>query len=292
MFANGRLKVDGDQVARREAVGKGLVEQLLQMVAIPPDGRRPLAFCLCAHRHSPLLTQQDLPFQRSVDLISMALALLRRNVGKKGARIVRRRYCVGPTIAWSADDMSIQQKNRTIREAVGVFHSAEQLQAAIDELLQSGFHRAELSLLASERAVDQKLSHRYRKVSTLADDPVIPRAAYISPEAIGGAEGGLIGVLMYVGAVAAAGAIVASGGTLTTAILGAALTGGAGGLIGSLLARWVGESHGRHLQDQVDRGGLLLWVRTWDNGDEQRATRILESHSGTHVHIHALPAVI
>ena len=188
--------------------------------------------------------------------------------------------------------MSIQQKNRTIREAVGVFHSADQLQAAIDELLQSGFHRAELSLLASERAVDQKLSHRYRKVSTLADDPVIPRAAYVSPEAIGGAEGGLIGVLMYVGAVAAAGAIVASGGTLTAAILGAALTGGAGGLIGSLLARWVGESHGRHLQEQVDRGGLLLWVRTWDSEDEQRATRILESHSGTHVHIHALPAVI
>ncbi|HYI03486.1 MAG TPA: hypothetical protein VD858_01250 [Reyranella sp.] len=292
MIANGCLKVDGDRVARRETVGKGLVEQLLQMVPLPVEGRRPLAFSLCAHRHSPLLTQQDLLFRRSVDLISVGLALLRRNVGKKGARIVRRRYCVGPTIARSADDMSIQQENRTIREAVGVFHSAEQLQAAIDELLQSGFHRAELSLLASERAVDQKLSHRYRKVSTLADDPVIPRAAYVSPEAIGGAEGGLIGVLMYVGAVAAAGAIVASGGTLTAAILGAALTGGAGGLIGSLLARWVGESHGRHLQEQVDRGGLLLWVRTWDNGDEQRATRILESHSGTHVHIHALPAVI
>jgi hypothetical protein len=133
--------------------------------------------------------------------------------------------------------MPTTQKSRTVREAVGVFHSAEELQAAIDELLRSGFHRAELSLLASEDAVDQKLGHRYRKVSSLADDPIIPRAAYVSPEAIGGAEGGLIGVLMYVGAVAAAGAIVASGGTLTAAILGAALTGGAGGLIGSLLAR-------------------------------------------------------
>jgi hypothetical protein len=184
------------------------------------------------------------------------------------------------------------QKSRTVREAVGVFHSAEKLQAAIDELLQSGFHRAELSLLASEYAVDQKLGHRYRKVSSLADDPVVPRAAYVSPEAIGGAEGGLIGVLMYVGAVAAAGAIVASGGTLTAAILGAALTGGAGGLVGSLLARWVGEEHGRHLQGQVDRGGLLLWVRTWDAGDEERAMRILKSHSGDQVHVHALPAVV
>lgn len=188
--------------------------------------------------------------------------------------------------------MPTLQKSRTVREVVGVFHSADGLQAAIDELLQSGFHRAELSLLASEDTVDKKLGHHYRKVSSLADDPIIPRAAYVSPEAIAGAEGGLIGVLLYVGAVAAAGAIVASGGTLTAAILGAALTGGAGGLIGSLLARWVGEEHGRHLQDQVDRGGLLLWVRTWDAGDEERAMRILKSHSGDQVHVHALPAVI
>ena len=97
---------------------------------------------------------------------------------------------------------------------------------------------------------------------------------------------------MYVGAVAAAGAIVASGGTLAAAILGAAMTGGAGGLIGSFLARWVGEEHGRHLQGQVDRGGLLLWVRTWDAGDEERAMRILKSHSGDQVHVHALPAMV
>jgi len=83
--------------------------------------------------------------------------------------------------------MPLKQKIRTVREAVGVFHRAEELQAAIDDLLQSGFHRAELSLLASEHAVNRKLGHRYRKVSSLEDDPVIPRAAYVSPEAIGGA---------------------------------------------------------------------------------------------------------
>jgi hypothetical protein len=188
--------------------------------------------------------------------------------------------------------MSPRQKIRTVREAVGVFHRAEKLQAAIDELLGSGFHRAELSMLASTQAVDEKLGHRYLKVSSLEDDPVIPRAAYVSPEAVGGAEGGLIGILMYVGAVAAAGAIVASGGTLTAAILGATLSGGAGGVIGALMAQWVGESHGRHLQEQVDRGGLLLWVRTWDADDEERAMRILRKHSGEHVHVHALPALV
>ena len=45
----------------------------------------------------------------------------------------------------------------TLREAVGVFTSADDLQEAIDELQSSGFHRAELSLLANEEAVNEKL---------------------------------------------------------------------------------------------------------------------------------------
>ncbi len=135
--------------------------------------------------------------------------------------------------------MSTEQETRTVREAVGIFHRAEDLQGAFDELLSSGFHRAELSLLAGEHAVEEKLGHRYQKVSALADDPTVPRAAYVSTEAVGGAEGGLIGGLTYVGAVVAAGAIVASGCTLAAVTAAAALAGGAGGLIGSVLAKWV-----------------------------------------------------
>jgi hypothetical protein len=113
----------------------------------------------------------------------------------------------------------------------------------------------------------------------------------VSTEAIGGAEGGLIGGLMYVGAAAAAGAVVVSGGTLAAGIIAAVLAGGAGGLIGSILAKWVGDHHAHYLQEQMDRGGLLLWVRTWDAEDERRAVEILRRHSGSDVHVHALPAV-
>ena len=81
--------------------------------------------------------------------------------------------------------MPIEQQPRTVREAVGVFDRPEDLQHAIDELLSSGFHRAELSLLAGEHAVEEKLGHRYMKVSALADHPTVPRAAYVSNEAIG-----------------------------------------------------------------------------------------------------------
>ena len=186
--------------------------------------------------------------------------------------------------------MSREREPRTIREAVCVFNRPEDLQDAIDELLSSGFHRAELSLLASEHAVEEKLGHRYEKVNALADHPTVPRAAYVSTEAIGDAEGGLIGGLMYVGAVAGAGAIVASGGTLAAIIAATAVAGGAGGLVGSILAKWLGNHHAHRLQEQLDQGGLLLWVRTWTAEDERRAITVLRKHSGREVHVHALPS--
>jgi hypothetical protein len=188
--------------------------------------------------------------------------------------------------------MSVQDEAIAVREAVGIFRHPEDFQAAVDELQSSGFHRAELSLLASEEAVEEKLGHRYRRTAALADDPAVPRAAYVSIESIGGAEGGLIGGLMYVGAVAAAGAVVVSGGTLAAGIAAAALAGGGGGLIGSILAKWVGDQHAEYLQKQVDRGGLLLWVRTRDAGYERRAVEILKKHSGESVHVHSLPAAV
>jgi len=175
-----------------------------------------------------------------------------------------------------------------IREAIGVFKTEAALQAAIDELMSSGFDRAELSLLASEHVVEEQLGHRYEKVADYEDNAEIPRTCYVSPESVGAAQSGLIGGLMYVGAVAAAGAILVSGGPLAAALAASALAGGGGALIGSLLARRVGDVHAEHLQEQLERGGLLLWVRTWNDDDERRAVDILKRNSGADVHIHAL----
>lgn len=175
------------------------------------------------------------------------------------------------------------------REAVGIFHSSQGLQDAIDDLLMSGFHRADLSLLASAKTVEEKMGHRYSRVDLLADDPNVPRAAFVSTEAIGDAEGGIIGGLVYVGAIAAVGAIVATGGTMLAVIAGAAIAGGAGGLIGSVLARRLGDHHAQYLEEQIVRGGLLLWVRVSDPASEEWALAILKKQSADKVHIHMLP---
>ncbi|MDJ0896451.1 MAG: hypothetical protein QNJ92_15000 [Alphaproteobacteria bacterium] len=176
----------------------------------------------------------------------------------------------------------------TKTEAVGVFKDATSLEAAIDELLSSGFDRAELSLLAGEDVVQQKLGHMYDKVKELEDDPSVPRVAYVPTESIGGFEGGLIGGLMYVGAVAAVGAVVATGGALATVIAAAGVAGGAGGAIGVALAKLIEKHHADHLQTQIDHGGLLLWVRTRDATHENQAQEILRRHSAADVHVHKL----
>lgn len=181
----------------------------------------------------------------------------------------------------------VESQNDPPREAVAVFETEADLQAAIDELLSSGFDRAEISMLASEHTVEERLGHRYEKVTQLEDDPQVPRAVYVSGESLGDAEGSLIGAPLYFGATAAAGAILVSGGTVAAAIAGAAVAGGAGAVIGSLLATLLGRRHADHLQEQLERGGLLLWVRTWDAGDERRAVDILARHSGRDVHVHS-----
>jgi hypothetical protein len=180
--------------------------------------------------------------------------------------------------------MATQSNVSSVCEVVGVFHKAEDLESAIDELLSSGFDRSELSLLASEAAVATKLGGYYLPVSEMADDPAVPRAAFVSTAAIGDAQGALIGGLAYVGATVAVGAVVMSGGALAAAIAAAVLAGGTGGLIGSVLAHWVGHHHAAYLHDQIDNGGLLLWVRAWNASDEARALAIISKHAADKVH--------
>lgn len=182
--------------------------------------------------------------------------------------------------------MSETVKLESTREAVGLFDDLEALQAAIDELLASGFDRAELSLLATEEALRGKFGDQFKTSAQLEDIEGVPRSCYVSPESIGDAQGGIIGGLVYVGAVAAIGVVTLSGGGLAAAIAAAGLAGGAGGLVGTFFAGLIEGVHATHIWDHLTRGGLLLWVRTWNESDEQRGMAILRKHSGRDVHVH------
>jgi hypothetical protein len=180
-----------------------------------------------------------------------------------------------------------EQRKDVASEAVAVFHDASDLDAAVEELRAAGFANDDISLLASEDAVEQKLGHRYERVEELEDDPDAPRVAYRTRTSLAESEDRLIGSLTYLPAVVAAGTVVASAGVVAAAVTGTAI---AGALIGTVLAHWLDKSHAEHLQEQLDRGGLLLWVRTPDEDAQRRALEVLTRHSAHDVHVHQLPA--
>lgn len=181
--------------------------------------------------------------------------------------------------------MSIQ----THTEAVGIFHDATSLRTAADDLMINGFDRADLSVLAGEAAVERQLGHAYQTVLELLDDPRVATHAYTAGDSLTEAEAATVGGLGFIGAAAAAGTVVASDGTLSAAITGALVAGGVGAVIGAVLARLMGRRHARMIKRQLDKGGMLLWVRTVDSTHEQRALEILKANGAEDAHLHELP---
>ncbi|MGH6734676.1 MAG: hypothetical protein ACRECX_01150 [Methyloceanibacter sp.] len=174
-------------------------------------------------------------------------------------------------------------------EAVAVFHDTAPFQTAIDELLSAGFDSADINVLAHEDTITAKLGRAYKSTKEFMDDPEAPRIGYVPDETIGDAEGAVIGAGIYLPAIVGSLAVVASGGTMLGAIAAAAIAGGAGGLVGAALAWRIGHEHAKHLDQHLQHGGLLLWVRTRDAEHANKALGILRRHSAEDVHLHQIP---
>ncbi|PUB15570.1 hypothetical protein [Yoonia sediminilitoris] len=173
-----------------------------------------------------------------------------------------------------------------VPEAVGVFDSFDSLQAAIYDLRMSGFSRADLSLLGDETAMKEKLGSAFWRSADLEDNPDAPRAAFVSEEAIGELEGAIIGGFFFLGSYIAMAAMLTPISTLAASIAAIAIGGGPAAVIGALLARRVGQHHKDYYANQIENGGILLWVRTVDKTKEELAVKILKGHSGRDVHVH------
>jgi hypothetical protein len=171
------------------------------------------------------------------------------------------------------------------REAVAVFEEVGHLDEAVRALLAADFQEDDLSLLADRRTVERKLGHTYAKVEELEDEPGVPRVAYRRPIDPAAAEGNYLGAIQWAPPLLAAGAVVASTGLITGLVVGAAV---AGGLAVNVLGHVIDQRHAAWLQEQLDRGGILLWVRVGDDASARRAVEILTRHAVHDVHIHEI----
>lgn len=173
-----------------------------------------------------------------------------------------------------------------VREAVGVFSKPESLEAAVDQLEASGFSRADISVLADDKTVRERLGRLYGSVTEIVDDPRAPLTAYISRDSREEGEAAAVSVPLYIGGVLGGLAVVASGGAMALAFAAAIGLGAVGAGVGGLLARVVAHRHIDHIWEQLSQGGLVLWVSVSDDEAAARALKILVAAGASHAHLH------
>ncbi len=190
-----------------------------------------------------------------------------------------------PATARGFDESAVAYKTR---EAVALFDDYVDLIAAIEELELAGFDRAQISLMRSCKAAERKLGRPIGDVRELEDEPIVPLGGWFDRHELTEGKAALAAGLAYVGSLVAIGAVVANGGDLVAIVAAAAVAGGIAGASGIGLMRLVGRRRAREINEQLARGGLLLWAGTRSHEQERKAITILKCHSTRDVHLHDL----
>lgn len=174
------------------------------------------------------------------------------------------------------------------REAVGVFSDPGTLEAAIDELEVAGFDRAAISVLATSAKAKEHIDRFYRNVKGIEDRPDVSRPTFVSNDSRTEGEAAVVGIPLYIGGFAGAAAVAAAGGALALAIAGTIVGVAAGASLGAVLAAAIEHHHSVQVEEQLAKGGLVLWVSVPKPEAEKRAFAILEKMGARDVHVHAV----
>ena len=175
-----------------------------------------------------------------------------------------------------------------VKEAVGVFRDPNALEAAVDELEVSGFDRAAISVLATDAKATEQVERFYRTVRDIEDSGRVQLGAFVSSNSRTEGKAAVVGIPLYIGGFAGAIAVAATGGALALAIAAAIAGGAAGAGLGAFFAAAIARHHAAHVREQLDKGGLVLWVNVPDPDAEKRAVAILNNMGARHVHVHEI----
>lgn len=150
------------------------------------------------------------------------------------------------------------------REVVGLFRDRTTFEAAVAALLDAGFDRTELSVLASHESLDA------------AGRPGKPWRDVLTA---------LVGEVKYEGPLVASGLIFLASGPVTAtlaAVAGAAVGGMA---VKEFLEEVTVQPHTEDFARSIEAGGVILWVRADSDETCQRAGDILATKGGHNVHV-------
>jgi hypothetical protein len=175
------------------------------------------------------------------------------------------------------------------REVTGVFHSRRALDTAAQDLLSSGFDRADIDVSASPDEQQRRLNYQAIPAADLADISTAARRPYVGRDDRLGIEVVTASVVGCVVALVMAFYLVSREMTPLTVIVVSVLS----GIVAAAAAirplrRLMQRDRVRGLEPVAEWEGLLIWVRVLSPEKEALAQEILLRHGGEAVHIHEI----
>lgn len=162
---------------------------------------------------------------------------------------------------------------------VALYDTFEQAQAAVNDLVNSGYHRSNISLALNDP------DRRYVDYTDPEEDVEAGEGAGFGA-VVGGLTGlvaGLVAITIPgIGPIVAAGPLAAVLGGATGAAIGATAGAITGGITASLVDMGVPEDHAQYYSEALRRGSALVTV-TADGPDVERAEIILRRHNSVDI---------
>ena len=175
-----------------------------------------------------------------------------------------------------------------MREVASVFRSRERLESAVDQLLLSGFDRADIDISADKDALRARLGKVSIPAEELADVPGVPRRPFFAREEVIAPVLILSAIAVFAVAAVAAYVVIAAGGGAGSAAIAAKLGAVVAGAPGALAVWWTRRSYAAKLEIQSTSGGLVLWVRVRSPVEEEKAALILRREGGEAIRLHEI----
>jgi len=160
------------------------------------------------------------------------------------------------------------------KTVVGLFDTWAEAQSVVQDLVDNGFRREDISLVANNASGEFS---SYTSEGDHAADGAMAGAG------TGALVGGVLGLLVGVGALAIPGVgPVLAAGPLAATLTGAGIGAVAGGLLGALTDLGVPEEDAGYYSEGVRRGGTLVTVRADDNMADQ-AVSLMNRHGAVDI---------
>jgi hypothetical protein len=168
-----------------------------------------------------------------------------------------------------------EKENIMTKTVVGLFDTTAEAQSVVQELINSGFERNNISLVAN----DARGEYTREVGGTESSAAEGAGAGAVG----GGVLGGVLGLLVGVGALAipGIGPIVAAG-PLVAALTGAGIGAATGGIIGALVGAGIPEEDAGFYAEGIRRGGTLVMVKS-DDAMAQSAYDVMRRYGAVDV---------